>query len=179
MLTLHDVEQFIPFIKPLFDGLRSARDFFKSGASKKSTHSIQIPKQTLILLPDNKPYALQWSLGKYGAKEAMQIDGVLQATNTSPYAIRPADIRLLKPKRLDVLHHMVAVTAYESRMQSAEENLIQAGHIGQISFMIVVTPVKAVAGKPLRATIVMLDQFRNEHVVRNLEFKFIGLEKLL
>ncbi len=90
MISLQEVQQFIPFIKPLFDGLRPVRDLFKRGASKKSVHSIQIPKQTLILLPGIHPYSLKWGLGKHGATEAMQISGVLRATNTSPYVIHAA-----------------------------------------------------------------------------------------
>jgi hypothetical protein len=176
MITLHEVEQLISFIEVLFDALRSARDFFKSLASKKSSHSIQIPTQTLILLPDARPYALRWGLGKNGAKELMQIDGE-QATNTSPYAIRAAGVRLLKPKRVDIVFHMITVQAPRSAMHSAK-NLIQAGCIGEIFFMFIVTPVTGMAGRPLRATISILDQFGNEHILRDLEFKFIGPEKI-
>jgi hypothetical protein len=109
MISLQEVEQFIPFIKPLFDGLHSLRDLFKRGASEKSVHSIQIPKQTLILLPGIHPYALKWGLGKHGATEAMQISGVLRGTNTSPYGIRAAGIRLLEPKGVDIVTQMVTV----------------------------------------------------------------------
>ncbi len=44
--------------------------------------------------------------------------------------------------------------------------------------MFFVTPVKGVAGRPLRASIFIPDQFDNKRVVPDLEFKFIGSEKL-
>jgi hypothetical protein len=36
MITLQGFEQFIPFVKPLFDGMRSARDFFRKPDRKNS-----------------------------------------------------------------------------------------------------------------------------------------------
>ena len=37
MISVQDVEHFIPLIKPLFDGLRSVRDFFKRSVAKSPT----------------------------------------------------------------------------------------------------------------------------------------------
>jgi hypothetical protein len=90
MITRHDVEQLIPIIKPLFDGMRSARDFFRRNPDrKKSDHDIEIPKKkTLIFLPEIHPFALGWGLAKIGEKPGMQITARLQATNTSKYGIR-------------------------------------------------------------------------------------------
>lgn len=91
MITLHDVEQLIPIIKPLFDGMRSARDFVRRNPDrKKSAHDIEIPKKTLIFLPETHPFALGWGLAKIGEKPGMLITARLQATNTSKYGIRPS-----------------------------------------------------------------------------------------
>lgn len=175
MISFQDIEQVIPFIKPLFDGLRSARDFFRGG--RKPQHSIDIPKKTLILLPDIDTYSLRWGLGKAGEKQAMQIIGALQATNTSRYAIRVSGIKLLQPTDIDILTRIVTVEDFESGMHSTR-NLFPAGQIGEVVFMFFVTPVKGTPGMPLRATISILDQFGNEHLMNDLEFKFIGPEKL-
>jgi hypothetical protein len=153
------------------------RDLFKRGASEKSVHCIQIPKQSLILLPGIHPYALKWGLGKHGGTEAMQISGVFRATNTFPYVIRAAGIRLLEPRGVDIVAQMVTVDS--ARGMHHSKNLIRAGQIGGIQFMFLVTPVKGVAGRPLRASIFILDQFDNKHVVPDLEFKLISPEKLL
>ena len=93
MITLQDAEQFIPFIKPLFDGLRSARDLFRRDRHEKPEHSIEIPRKTLILLRDVYPHALCWGLARVGDKNGMQLTGHLQATNTSKYGIRASGIR--------------------------------------------------------------------------------------
>src|ERR1700675_1445840 len=107
MISFQDIEQFIPFIKPLFAGLRSARDFFRR--DQKSQHSIDIPKKTLILLPDIHTHSLRWGLGKAGETEAMQISGLLQATNISRYAIRLSGIHLLQPTSVQILTRIVTV----------------------------------------------------------------------
>jgi hypothetical protein len=127
-----DIEQFIPFIKALFDGLRAARDFFRR--DRRPEHAIGIPQNTLILLPDVHTHALRWCLGKAGEKEAMQISGSLQGTNTSRYAVRAADIKLLEPTRVAVLTQTITIGDPESGMHSTW-HLIPAGHIGEVSFM--------------------------------------------
>jgi hypothetical protein len=116
-------------------------------------------------------------LGKAGEKDATQIGGILQGTNTSRYAIRAAGIKLLKPTGVDVLTQTITVGDAESGMHSTR-HLIPAGHIGELSIRFFVTPVTGIPGKPLAATISVLDQFGNEHVLRDLQFKFIGPEKL-
>jgi hypothetical protein len=174
MVTLRNIEQ---LIKQLFDGLRLARGFFRPGGKHQSEHYIDIPKKTLILMPDMSQYALRWGLGKAGDEEAMQISGTLQATNISRYAIRAAGIKLLHPRDLVILTRIVTTQDPESRMHSTG-NLIAPGYIGDLSFMFFVTPAITMPGMPLIAAIAILDQFGNEHVIRDLEFKFIGPHKL-
>jgi hypothetical protein len=175
-MTWHDVEQFIPFIKPLFDGLRSARDFFTRDKTKKPEHSIEIPKKTLILIPGIQPTSLLWGLGKAGAKGGMQINGDLQATNTSNYNIRLAGIKLLEPAGVEILAQMALVKDHKTGYSSSDY-LIPTRSIGDVGFMFFAVPATGVPGKPLKAAISILDQFGNEHVLRNLICKYIGPEE--
>jgi len=175
MISLQDIEHFIPVIKPLFDGLRSVREVFRR--DRKPSRTIDIPKKTLILMPDMHSHSLNWGLGKVGDKEAMQITGDLQATNISHYAIRISGITLLRPEDVDIVTRIVMVGDPESRMYS-HKNFIPAGQIGDVRFMFFVTPVRATPGKSLVASISILDQFNNEHLMNDLEFKFIGPEQL-
>src|SRR5215467_8037839 len=130
MVTWRNIEQ---FIKPLIDGLRSARGYLRPGGKQPDDY-IDIPNKTLILVPDMAPYALRWGLGKAGDEEAMQISGTLQATNTSRYAIRAAGIKLLHPRDLVILTRLVTIADPESRMHGTG-NLIAPGRIGDLSFM--------------------------------------------
>jgi hypothetical protein len=173
MVTLGNIEQ---LIKPLFDRLRSARGLFRPGGKQPDDY-IDIPKKTLILIPDMSPHALRWGLGKAGEEEAMQISGTIQATNTSRYAIRAAGIKLLNPRDLVIITRIVTIRDPESGMHSTG-NLIAPGRIGDLSFMFFVTPAITMPGMPLIATIAILDQFGNEHAIRDLEFKFIGPHRL-
>ena len=177
MISLQDIEQVIPFIKPLFDGLRSARGFFTRSKPKKSEHSIDIPKQTLILLPDVNPHALRWSRAKWGDKEGMQINGRLQATNTSPFGIRAAGIRLLSPAGVEPIMQMVSTKDHDSGVYDTK-HLIPARSIGDLIFNLHVMPITGTLGEPLTIAISVLDQFGNEHVRRNLECRYIGPEKV-
>jgi hypothetical protein len=115
-------------------------------------------------------------LGKAGSREGTQISGHLQATNTSKFHIRASGIKLLEPADVEVLTHMVWVKDPETGMHSYE-HFIQTRSIAKLSFMFFVVPVRGVPGTPLTATIPILDQFGNEHVVRDLEFKYVGPEK--
>jgi hypothetical protein len=160
------------------DGLRSGRDLFTSANREKSEHSIDIPKKTLILLPGIHSYALRWSLGKAGDRDGMQICGQLQATNTSKFNIRAAGIKLLEPADVEVLIHMVSVKDPKTGGHSYE-HFIRTRSISELSFMLFVVPVRGILGRHLVVTISITDQFGNEHVVRNLECKYVGPEKLL
>jgi hypothetical protein len=173
MITIEGIEQFIPFIKPLFDGLRSARDLFKRDQNRTSERDIDIPKKTLILLPDIHMNALWWGLGSAGSKQGMQITGRLQATNTSKFHIRAAGIKLLMPADVEVIMQTVSVKDAESGMHSFE-HLIPVRSIAELSFMFFVVPVTGRLGKPLNGAISIQDQFGNEHVVKNLMFKWLG-----
>lgn len=145
MITFHDVEQFIPFIKPLFEGMRSARDLFRRNPDrKKSGHAIEIPKKTLIFLPEIHPFALAWGLAKIGEKPGMQIIARLQATNTSKYGIRPSGAKLLDPKGVEIIQHMLSLEDPDTT------NIIPARSIGRISLHFIVTPVTARPGQSLR-----------------------------
>jgi hypothetical protein len=174
MVPRQDREQFIPFIKPLFNGLRSARDVF-SRSRTSSDPGLRIPAETLALLPD--AHALRWGLDLSEGKEVMSLAGNLQATNTSGYTIRISAIRLLKPSETEVLARVVTVEDAESGAHSAQ-NMISPQHIGEVSFLIAVQPVTAVPGQTLEADIGVIDQFANEHVLRGLQFEFAGAHEL-
>jgi hypothetical protein len=176
MSWIQDVEQLIPLIKPVSYVLRSAQDLFTRTKPERSGHGITIPKKTLILVPGAHSYALRWGMGKAGDRGGMRIGGLLRATNTSEFGIRPAGIKLLLPKKVEVLTAMATVKDPKSGMHS-HKYLIPPRSIGEVSFMFFVVPVKGVPGKTLSATVSILDQFGNEHVSRNLQCKFVGPEK--
>jgi hypothetical protein len=174
VISLQDIEQFIPFLKPLFDGLRSAKELFKREPKKESDHSIDIPKMTLILLPGIHPNAMLWGFGKVGEIEGIQISGHIQATNTSKYHIKIAGVKLVEPRGGEVVTHMATVEDPESGMHSSD-HMIMTRSIGEVSVMFFVIPVprEATRGQPLSATVALTDQFGNSHV-SEFQFRYIG-----
>jgi hypothetical protein len=182
MITLQDVEQFIPLLKPLFDGMRSARDLFRRDPDRKklaaehaSEHAIEIPKKTLIFLPEIHPFAVAWSLAKIRETPAMQITARLQATNTSKYGIRPSAAKLVEPNDVEIVQQMVHTQDPDSGMYGT--NIIPPHSIGQVSLVFIVTPLTTTPGQSLKTSLLILDQFGNEHAV-HLEHKFIGPETI-
>ena len=169
------VEQFLPFLKPVLDGLRSVGDWYKR--LRRPKHGMVIPKQTLILLPSASggPYALHWGLGNAGNVQGMQIGGRLQATNTSSYGVRCSGLKLLKPKGVELFTQHLSVLDPETGTSSSIV-MIPSRSIGELSFLFFVTPVTATPGKTLVASIAVVDQFGNEHSLRNLQFKYLGPE---
>jgi hypothetical protein len=168
MITQQDIEQAIPFIKPLFDGLRSAKDFFKRDHKKSGEHDLEIPKKTLILLPDVRPFSLRWTPVEMGTKEAMQLFGKLQATNTSKFNIRPSGLKLLRPHGVEIQNLML--------FTSTDENFILKRSIGEIIFGFWIAPVVADPGASLAVIVSILDQFGNEHVTKDLVMRYAGPE---
>jgi hypothetical protein len=175
MVARHDRQQYIPFIKPLLNGLRSARDT-SSRHRYASDPGSRIPAETLALAPD--AHALRWGFDMSDGREVINIAGNLQATNTSGYTIRISAIRLVKPNKAEVLTRVVTVEDAESGAYSAE-NMIPPRRIGKVSFFIAVKPVTAAPGEVLEADIGVLDQFANEHTLRGLQFEFAGPHLLL
>jgi hypothetical protein len=167
VITIEGIEQFIPFIKPLFDGLRSARDLFKRDHKKSSDHDLDIPKKTLILLPGIRPHALRWSPGTMGTTAMMHLHGELQATNTSRYNIRPSGLKLLEPQGVEVANSVL--------LMEGPDDLIQNRAIGRIIIGFFLKPIGQTA-KPFKATVSIQDQFGNEHIVKDLMFKYAGSE---
>jgi hypothetical protein len=136
-------------------------------------HSIEIPRKTLILLPDVYPHALRWGLAKVGDKDGMQLTGHLQATNTSKYGIRASGIRLIEPTGVEIFTQIVSIGDPETGIYDPKY-LIPARSIGELNFMFIVIAVTSKPGTTLTVTIAVLDQFGNEHVVRDLQLRFIG-----
>ena len=108
----------------------------------------------------------------------MQINGDLQATNTSNYNIRLAGIKLLEPAGVEILAQMALVKDHKTGY-SSPDYLIPTRSIGDVGFMFFAVPATGVPGKPLKAAISILDQFGNEHVLRKLYWQIYRARRTL
>jgi hypothetical protein len=165
MALLPTPEQIIPLARPLI-GL--ARDLVLSWRRQRRPHEIYLPKQTLILLPVVQPHTLRWTVGGDGQRPATHITGTLQATNTSKFNVRPSGIQLRRPRPAKIVNR--------SLFTAGDDNMIPAGSIGAIHFSFMVSPIIGTQGLPLNATISILDQFGNKHILRSLMFQYAGPE---
>ena len=172
MITLQGIEQFIPLLKPLLNAVRWIAQ------RRRPKHNIKIPKQTLMLLPVTRPFPLRWQLAQSGTRQGMYFSGSLQATNTSNYNIHVSGIKLLSPSNVE-LEEVDWTVAEDLNWNAAtpktesyrSKRLIPVGRLWEVGFECFVTPVTGTPGQTLSAEIAILDQFGNEHVLRDLQFK--------
>jgi hypothetical protein len=120
-----------------------------------------IPKKTIVLLtkPSRRPFWWHMSADLSG-QPAMQIYGYLQVTNICKHDIVLSGAKLKKPKvlgRVDVKN--VNSGDYGSDM-------VPAGGVTDLTFQLWVMPPVREKGQVFKADIAILDQFGNEHWVK-------------
>lgn len=129
---------------------------------------IVVPKKTLILLKPQRHDAAWWHMGSSDDQPAMQIVGHLKATNITDYSIFVLGVKLKKPPAFG--HVMVAG---KSNVFSSDHG-IPPSAIGDVSFDFWVMPPIYEKGKPFKSNVALIDQFGNEHWIKNLEFPYHG-----
>ena len=120
-------------------------------------------------MPEGRINALWWGMGTAAGKPAMQIVGDFQATNTSHYAIRICGMNFIRPRNVEVLLQMVTLEDAKTGMHSSK-NFIPKRAIGELRMMFFIAPPICHDGEPLVADISFIDQFNNEHVLKDLRF---------
>lgn len=134
---------------------------------KSSTGVIDVPRKTLILIPVARQNALWWHMGSMDGQPAMQIVGDLNVTNISKYGVFVMGARLRKPKAIG--HALVR--AHNSNTYDTK-HVVPQGGVSDLSFDFFVQPPVREKGKPFKADVAIVDQFGNEHWLKDLEFMY-------
>lgn len=152
----------IAYIKGFFSWLW---DKIKSTVSKDDG-SIKIPRETLALVVEGTGNHCWWHMGKSGDKPAMQIVAHFTATNISNMGILPTSAKMKKPKYLG---HVMSRKHDENIYGSY---IIPKGAITKISVDFWITLPFKKEGETLKANIAIVDQFGNDHWIKNVEFNY-------
>ena len=130
----------------------------------QSSPSLPIPKETLVLVPDG-PRSFWWSVGAVKDQPAMCLHGRVKATNMSKYNVVVPSAKIRKPKTTG----FVLVQAPDRNAYG--HHGIESGQITNLSFDFVVVPPVKEKGEPFRCDVAILDNFGNEHWLKNIEFQ--------
>lgn len=132
--------------------------------------NIVVPRSTLVLVPSYSRQGTWWHMGRTGGDEkrpAMQVVGHLTATNISSYNVLVTGAKLRKPAMTG--HAMVrdpASNMYDSR------HMIEKDCVQDVSYDFWIDPPVRKLGETFIGDIAIIDQFGNEHWVRNVEFRY-------
>ena len=127
---------------------------------------LAVPRRTVSLLQAPHTMALWWSMGTQGDTPAMQVVGHLKVTNIAGVPIVLPAVKMKKPAVLG----FVSVQAPDSDMHG--EYPLEPGSCKDLKFHLWVSPAVAEEGQDLVADIAIVDQFNNEHWLRNLCFQY-------
>ena len=164
-LILEIVIAVLTILGVVFGWFKSLYRFITGLLRKRPEGQIAVPKKTMILIPDTHEFAFNWSEGKIGDEPAMLVSGHFTATNISEFGVRAIALKV-KEK---VNHPMVMMRNPKSNVYGAF--MLPHGNLSDISFNFWITPPTKVKGEPLTTSVAIIDQFGNEHWVKDLEFK--------
>lgn len=153
----------------LFGGIGKARRWASSFSNRKQfADLLEVPKETMVLLPVSSQSALWWHMGSLGEQPVMQIVGNLYATNISKHDVIVMGAKLRKPKAVG--HTMAG--AHNSNTYHQHHRIPQSG-ISDLHFEFYVQPPVSEKDEPLKADVAIIDQFGNEHWLNGLEFPYV------
>jgi len=127
---------------------------------------LRIPQKTIVLLKDPTPQNIWWHMGSVGNEPAMQISGHFLVTNISKYNILITSAKMRRP-------HIIG-NAY-CRATGGDiygSYFIPSGETTDLSFDFWIVPPVKKKREEFKADIAILDQFGNEHWVKDVTFRY-------
>lgn len=145
----------IPIIKSIIELLSAILGFIKKlfGGREKNNYQIDIPKKTIIIAPNPDAHYTWWHMGSSSGKPAMQVSGKFKVTNITKYRIILCAAKMKKP---NVFGHVSGELSPTS--------------VTDISFDFWIIPAFKEKGEPFMADVAIIDQFGNEHWIKEINF---------
>ena len=143
------------------------RWMYSPSQSKPAVGVIDVPTKTIILIPVARQNALWWHMGVMSGQPVMQVVGDLNVTNISKVGVIVMGARMRKPKATG--HALVS--SHESQLYSSK-NVIPVGAVSDLRFDFYVQPPVCEKGNLFKADIAIIDQFGNEHWLKDMEFPY-------
>jgi len=132
----------------------------------KHDSSIKVPNKTLSIVVRGTGHECMWHMGSVNGDPAMQIHAHFTATNISKLGVLVTSAQMRKPK---CLGHIMA-KQHDGNIYGGY--IIPSGAITEISMDFWITPPIKQEGEPFVADVAAIDQFGNQHWVKNVEFAY-------
>jgi hypothetical protein len=154
---LVSIATILPLIQILFHGITRFVSWLRNIAARLSGRPI-IPRQTLSILPEGN--SLFCNTGMFYNEPATSLRGAWYITNITDRPVSLLAARIKSPRKA------------AGTEASIKESVLQPdGSPQRIPIQFLIYPAVHQEGKPFKATIVFVDQYRNEHIFKNLLFK--------
>jgi hypothetical protein len=155
-------------------GFVSAFQWLRGRPSAKSPSDAGgIPKRTVILIPDTQINSLSWNQGKLGAKPILHVVGDFLVTNTWTKDIN-VPVAILRYRRgMFRRRKRCSGTAMVKDANSTNfgRYAIPPNAMAQARISFDLTNTSRRASRPFVADVILIDQFKNEHLVKSLVFR--------
>ena len=158
----------IAAIVVILGGIFSALKWGKGAARRVSNLLVRdrtgVPRDTMRIVP--KPTGTWWHMGARGNDPAMQVASHWYVTNITDDELRILGARIPRPHA----EGHVAVEHPERRIFG--DYPILPGATSEVIVDLWVEPPVRQAGQEFKATLVLIDQFGNEHKIKKVVFKY-------
>jgi len=144
---------------------RKLVEFVRARFTRRPKGLIDIPKKSLVLIAGQKEYSCSWQEGEIEGNAAMLMHGTIVATNISEYSVRAVSLKV----GAKIRHPMICTKDQESNMFG--QFMIPSRSMSEISFNFWISPPTKRKGQSFKTKVCIIDQFGNEHWLKNLEFK--------
>ena len=168
---LKDPSKLIPILTVIglvYEGFfRSWNDFQKLWRFLIRRRSI-VPRDTIRVVPDYLRGKNLWAKGAIGSDPAMQVMGSWLVTNITNGDVIIVSASIKKPKTtchtVDVIHNGAAYSRHP----------IKSGATANVHALFFIKPPVCKEGQDFKATVILTDQFGNNHQIKNCTFSYIG-----
>jgi len=126
----------------------------------------KIPKKSIVILPTPYSNDIWWHMGSSSGKPGMQIVGRFKVTNITKYNILLVAAKMKKPR---ILGH---VDVKDSKSNYHGSNMIPDGATTDMGFSFWIMPPVKKEKENFKADVAIIDQFGNEHWIKDIEFHY-------
>lgn len=136
----------------------------------KDKLTYETPKETIRIAPSPGPNTTIWRMSFSSGKPSMQVAGHFTVTNIAKCNVVVTQVKLRKPKIRGI--HLVQSVKGASRGLWGSHYQIPFGFLTYISVYFDITPPVKKEGESFFADVVIIDQFGNEYLTKNVEFEY-------
>jgi hypothetical protein len=143
-----------------------------AAARAGSAALVEIPARTLILVPACTPSACRWSLDRFGGRVAMRVICEVKATNVCKYAVALLRAGMQKPS-------VTGCVRVQADSGGDASTVIPSLALRDLRLEFVIEPPIVSGLESFEADVAVVDQFGNEHWLRDVRFEHLAWDRVL